>query len=364
MIYLILDTNIWIYLANGLDTNTNKYDDNLHFQLLAELSRLKVKGDICLLINDVIVEEINRNKENSLSKIKQLEKKLSSSSSTFGSIKKYVKSDLKTLEKEFKDGVEKDIQANKNHLQNLEKFLQNHCQSIEITQDLKLKIFDWSTKNEAPFHNKRNNTADASILFSASEYLKNNPLNEDISAIFVSNNISDFTNGKEKNEFHPDIQKKLSTSVIKYERFLSKAVALSKEIIEQLEEYSKREAMLESIEFTCRGMFCENNENFSPWGYLDEKLDVIYQDEHFVDPNQLSLFDMPKQITYDKTIRMGRCLICDTIHFECPECGEVICSEEEGEFQCPECLADLEIIFDDGICLIVKDTSENTDIEN
>lgn len=41
MIYLILDTNNWIYLANGWDAGNDKHHDSLHFELLQSLSELR-----------------------------------------------------------------------------------------------------------------------------------------------------------------------------------------------------------------------------------------------------------------------------------------------------------------------------------
>jgi len=79
MIYLILDTNIWVYLANGLDPIENKdYDDDVHFGLLSSLKQLKENGDITVLVNDIVFREWMRNKEHCRAKIVKLNNKCES----------------------------------------------------------------------------------------------------------------------------------------------------------------------------------------------------------------------------------------------------------------------------------------------
>lgn len=62
----------------------------------------------------------------------------------------------------------------------------------------------------------------------------------DKSAIFVSNNYEDFTDCKNKNQFHPDIKELLGTTEIIYQRILPAAINLSKKTIQQIEEYHER----------------------------------------------------------------------------------------------------------------------------
>src|SRR5690606_29245120 len=123
LIYLILDTNIWLYLANGLDPLTEKLHEDLHFKLLAELKELKNNNDICILINDIVLEEWKRNKEHSKLKIKKLTNKLNNSDSSFNDLKKYVKSETEGLKKEYIEGLKQDISANEEHIQKVENFL-------------------------------------------------------------------------------------------------------------------------------------------------------------------------------------------------------------------------------------------------
>ena len=364
MIYLILDTNIWLYLANGLDPLTEKHHDDLHFKLLAGLKELKDNNDICILINDIVFEEWKRNKENAKLKIKKLTNKLSNPDSSFNDLKKYVKSETEGLKREYIEGLKKDIAKNEEHIQKVEDFIFNDCERVEISQELKIKIFDLSVLNKAPFHNKKNNIADASIMLSAAEYLKGKNLEEDRSAIFVSNNVDDFTDGKNKDDFHPEIKEIIADIEIKYERVLPSALKVSREIIQQIEEYRKHEIWLGSVSFSCRTPYCEGNKDFSPWGYLDEKIRIKYETDEEINPNQTTLFeDLPSIKKEPRTVGIGECMVCGTLHVECPECGELTYVDDQTEeFECTECSTKFEIKYDkkeDAMCLFVNDIQDD-----
>lgn len=237
MLFLILDTNNWIYLANGLDPISTKHHDNLHFELLKALVDLTNDKKIQVLVNSIIIEEWERNKTHCYTKIKLLENKLSNKDNAFKDIGKYVKSEILQLQNEYVEGLEKEIVKNKEHIQNVENFLLNSCIKTDITNDLKQRIFDLSIKNEPPFHNKKNNVGDAAILLSSVEYLDNNNTLWGNSAIFISNNIEEYTDGKSLNEFHPHIKNIISPVDVKFERVLPAALNISKIIIAQMEQF-------------------------------------------------------------------------------------------------------------------------------
>lgn len=147
----MLDTNIWIYLANGLDPISNKLHDNLHFALLETLKHHKDKNDICILINDIVIAEWQRNKEHCKLKIKKLQNKLGNNS-TFNDINKYVKSKTDDLQNEYNQAIKNEILENEAHIQRVEDFLLKDCQKIDVSNEVKLRIFDLSVNNKAPFH--------------------------------------------------------------------------------------------------------------------------------------------------------------------------------------------------------------------
>jgi len=237
VIYLILDTNNWIYLANGLDPIKNKHHDNLHFELLQSLKELTTEGKIQILVNDIIITEWNRNKEHCNLKIKGLENKLLNKENAFKDIAKYAKTKIQELQVEYVQGLESEIQLNKQHIQNVEGFLFNDCIKVEVTQELKQLIFDLAINNEAPFHNKKNNVGDAAILLSSVEFLKNKKSFFGNSAFFISNNIEEFTDGVNLKSFHPQLKKLLDFVEIQFERVLPAALNISRKIILEMEEF-------------------------------------------------------------------------------------------------------------------------------
>lgn len=339
MIYLIIDTNIWLYLANGLDTSTGKHSDDQHFMLLKELKKLKENNDICILVNEIIYEEWERNKNVCQVKIEKLKQKLQNPEEHFRELRKYVKSDTKGIQKEYVEGIETEIKANENHIREVENFLYHDCINVHISDKLKIEIFNLSVQKKAPFHNKKNNIADACILLSARDYIKTISFTKEDSILFVSNNYDDFTNGKDKENFHPEIIGLLGTIDISYERILPKALKISKAIIAELEEYHEHEKWLESVLFLCRTPWCENHKEFTPWGYLDETIVVKYESDEQIDPNQLELFpEMPRLKRDEINVGIGNCILCETLHLECPNCGAITYVDNyNDEFECIEC---------------------------
>ena len=316
-----------------------------------------------ILVTDIILKEWQRNRNHCENKVESLKRKLSNPDSVFSDIKRYTKSGIEQLEKEYIEGLNAEIVGNQKHITEVETFLHNDCLKIDIPDHIKLKIFELSVSNKAPFHNKKNNVADASILFSAADYLSDKLYNDDTSAIFVSNNFTDFTDGKNKNEFHSEILEQFPNIEIKYEKLLPAALNLSKKIIIQIEEYYRNEAWLESIIFRCLSPICDGNENFISYGYLSQEIRVKLDSADLYDPNQLSLFpDIPRIVREPKSTNMGPCSICNSLHIECPECNELIYIEDEDEiFQCPECYSELQLRYDEKLnenCLFICDTIE------
>lgn len=237
MIYLILDTNNWIYLANGLDPINNKHHDSLHFNLLQSLIDLTDDKKIQVLVNEIVLDEWHRNKTHCYAKIKSLENKLINKHNAFKDIEKYATSNIEQLQNEYSAGIENEIIKNSHHIQNVENFLKNKCVKTEINENLKLLIFDLSIKNDPPFHNKKNNVGDAAILLSSVNYLKEIDSIWGNSAFFISNNIEEYTNGKNLTEFHPNLRTLISPIDLKFERVLPSALNFSKKIIAQMEEF-------------------------------------------------------------------------------------------------------------------------------
>lgn len=348
MIYLILDTNVWIYLCNGLDPISGKHSDNAHFELLDKLKKYTENQEISVLVNDIIISEFDRNKSHTGLNISKLTNKLKEGLSFIKGIDKYTtdKINLEKIKIDYERGVISEISRNTEHIKNVEKFLIENCTLIPITDEIKLKTVSLAIDKKAPFHNSKNNFSDACILFSADEYLSawlsdvEYDSVEDHRAIFISNNINDFCQ-KELTTFHPEIKQTLKCKTISFERVLPAAMNLSSKFIAEFREFQ----MISSMEFLCESEYC-NYQQYLGYGLLDRSFVV---DSDFVvkyDPNQLELFPdtypRPKrEVSY---VPVGTCNICESLHIKCPECNTIITDFSSNEvFQCNECLNYLDV---------------------
>lgn len=297
MIYLVLDTNNWIYLANGLDPIKNKYQDTLHYDLLKKLKDLQIKGQIEILVNEIILKEWKRNKKHTESKIKTLKNKLANESGSFKEIEKFAKSDLKEIKDSYRKGIKKEINQNELHIKEVESFIKNNCVQIEISEKIKLQIFELSINNDVPFHNNKNNVGDAAILLSAVDYLRKKENKESFKAFFVSNNIQEYTDGKNVGNFHPELSKLIGDLNIEYHRIIPSALKVSEKIIADMEIFYQKIANLAIQQFTWD---IETREKgtmmFMNVQYIDENLKIeeyltltVAKDKGRLRPNFISL---------------------------------------------------------------------------
>ncbi len=330
MVYLVLDTNIWIYLANGFDTSSNKFHDNHHFNLLDQLMNLTADGDICILVNEIIIEEWQRNKVNAEQKIKLLNNRLTNPS-VFKELSKYVKSPLQQIKDEYHNAIKAEIAANENHIRLVEKFLFTDCQKIEISDVVKLKVYGLAKEKKAPFHNDRNNFADATILFSVQDFFRDYTWRYGDTIIFVSNNINEFTNGDNLDAFHPQIVEALDGISIQYNRRLPSALKISEDIIMEIDSYNQNK-LVNHGPVRCMMSFCRY-ENFE----LESDMEVRYQVDEDISPNQISLFPKMLKRSRRSYISYHWCPRCETVHFECPKCLEVTPTLEGPDFNCLGC---------------------------
>ena len=252
---------------------------------------------------------------------------------------------LKRIHKHFRRRLEKLIEKNRLHIQKVEDFLTHKASRIPITPKVKNFVTDFSIKKKAPFHNSKNNMADALILFSTDEFVRLNVKDPSSEVIFISNNVSEFCNPNDHTKFHDDILQALSTR-IHFETNLGKALNLSKSLIEDYEKII--EEIAETNEFECMAINCITSESFSGFGHLDSKIAAtqIVSEEN---PYQLKInLGLPEQHTSVPTrtkILSGECHFCGTTHFLCPVCDELICLEQnEDEIEC-ECLTKIYIKY-------------------
>lgn len=363
MIYVVLDTNIWIYLANGFYIEEKKGTDEYlfseeHFDLLKILKDKVEYQEFTILINSQILEEWENNKSETEDLIRLLKKRKKDFDNYQGEIIKFIEDidypTLGKLIKKAKSKIDNAIAKNRNHIKDIEYFLKNNCEEIPISETLKSEVFNMALKKKkAPFLNSKNNLADALILFSSIEFLKEKLIPDISNAIFISYNHTEYATNDDKDEFHPDIKRRIGKLDLTYVRDLNQAVPISEEMqasIAAFHEY--REAILDEISFSCMSPFCDSETDINSFGYLDSTVRVksVLEDEE--DPFQLKLFELPElQDTEEfkiKKVKTGKCLYCGTLHLECPDCESLMIELDDAMVEgiyCKECDVMFEIDF-------------------
>lgn len=229
MVHLILDTNIWLYLAKGQHP----------FVLNGLLEKVESK-DVILLVNDEIVKEWDRNKGN----IKlNLEKEICSLVKTAKRLELFLPESDKVAYKEFSEKVLSNqkvlVSVSEERIAKVDDLIKNQSTKIEITDASIKTAVDWALNKKAPFHKNKNSMTDALILLSAIEYVKKNTVNYKLNipdSIFVSYNHRDFSS-EDANIIHADLAPHLSSVSMSYERDWGDILDLTTMMSSQIDSY-------------------------------------------------------------------------------------------------------------------------------
>jgi uncharacterized protein with von Willebrand factor type A (vWA) domain len=221
MAKLILDTSTWLDLAKPRIE-----------EVLIELEEQVKNGITVLLTCDIIVEEWERNKSRVLQEV-------------IDSIRSHAKSAMKMAEllsesekSELVKIVEKytSIQADQERLaeaffNRIEKLIKG-SELFTIDDKLKVEMANRALTKQAPFHNSKNNMADALLYFGAVEHVnKENKVATDL--IFVTSNHKEFSDPSNFAKIHPDLYK----GNVHFSNNLALALKMRKEAIDLMDEY-------------------------------------------------------------------------------------------------------------------------------
>jgi hypothetical protein len=355
MIYLILDTNTWIYLANGKDPITDNSNEEYHFLLFEKLKQKVDDGTVKILINEIIEQEWKRNKNNTFELIKLLKNRLKSQIKNLKSIGKELQhccdEEITKIQSAYEKLIDKKIKDNEQHIESVEKLLKSSVK-VSITKDVKVIVADWSVEGNAPFKgDKKNSMADALILFSSIDFIKQELYDDFLNKhdpIFVSGNKGDFSDEKEADLIHSDLAPKLKEVEMLFFRSLPKALNTLEEKLFQEEEVRRIEEEMQ--------LFYEANLGYCNVCSPDEEhesLNIIHfnggeeiDSEIESNPNQMDLdFDEDGMyILKDDTpetyyIERGDCMLCGTEHIRCGKCKEStpIDDATKDGFECEGC---------------------------
>ena len=327
MVNLILDTNTWIYLSNGFNTETHRNDEELHFQMAKWILENIGNGKCRIFSNYIIKIEWERNKEKTNDSINRHKKELMNKENELKKKRKlpdFIKfsEEFRKTENEIKDKISK----NKIHIKTIEDVLNNSIE-IQVNDKQKLKAVDLAINKRPPFHHKDNSVADAIIFLSTVDYFYYDEEFGIDNTIFISNNTSDFSKSVTNKELHPELARMLSDKPIVFETNLAQALNLGDEII------SKYQKLIDYRNFggclmDCKGVeygmgevefkhFVEIAINKSGYKYIPEQLLLNFGKDDKITADELKAIEKSNYMR----IEIRECDFCNATHLRC-DCGE------------------------------------------
>lgn len=223
MTQIALDTNIWIYLTK-----------DSFYELWLKLKQMKENGEVEIIINDIIIQEWNRNKETTTkSLIQSIKNEYNSAINLSNYLHEKEKETFLNSISQYKDEKNRITKA-ENRVSEIENFM-NTCTIIKTSDKQKLFISELAIQKKHPFQNNKNNFNDALILRNICEFAQNQiPKKYDL--IYVSNNPDDFTD-KTTGDIYPDLFKGLGPIRLKSVTQLGEALNLAPELIDDIDDW-------------------------------------------------------------------------------------------------------------------------------
>lgn len=350
--FIFLDTNNWIYLSNGFNVWSNKHDE-LHFKVFDIITRRVADESLVVLVNDIVIDELQRNKAQTEEQLRQIEKKYKSYSSYLSAIKDFAggsEKKYKKVHKALKNKYEEKVEQYREHVDKVEEFLLNKTVKIDVSDQVKVEASNLALAKKAPFiGDKKNSMADALILLSAIEHIYENeksdfPFPDEgdepqylfPQSYFVSSNSGDFSALDNKEKVHPDLEPYLFKTKTEFYYSLAKLVNSLEERFLTIEE-------IEEIDHFDDSMHCPLCQyEYYPTVDFSDYFDIIDPNKSYYDKNQMRInfpdteeVEIPDDMTSQNIrIRTAECSYCGTSFFECP-CGELIPVEWSDRFECP-----------------------------
>ena len=354
MHYILLDTNTWIYLANGTEP----------FKLLDFLNKEVDKGTIRIILPKTVEDEWNEHRVKTVTKdtlkyIKQLTDSLDRISQLFGERPPWDfllvpdekdAQEMAELVNQFKRKKARIEAAIERNIQIIENIFENErTEKVEISNEVKIEAGNLALKKSPPFGNK-NSYADALILLSFMEFIKKEGIS---GAMFVSYNTEDFCkkeNGKKN--LHPELETLFKETNSKFYKIVGEALRTIQENIideETLAFIEERKEYLDELDSdVCTCLECDGYEGFGnivSFDPAEEIMNEAFESIESNDPNQMELFDEFEPTTATKnglitSVQFGSCEHCGTLHLKCQGCDEVFSithAEFDKKIECPGC---------------------------
>ncbi|WP_203296808.1 PIN domain-containing protein [Luteirhabdus pelagi] len=224
---IVLDTNIWIYLTK--DTFN---------ELLMELKEKAVNEEIKIVVNDVIIKEWHRNKNQTLKAlVESIKSEYKSAIKLASHMDEPSKTEFLLSLTDYKD-EEKRIEKAEKKVQEVEDFMTT-CKIIKVTAEQKLFVSNLAIDKKPPFENNKNNFNDALIIRNICQDANSTfPSRYDL--IYVSNNPEDFID-KKTNEVYSSLMDGMNPIRLKTVTELGLALKLAPELIEDFDDWLESE---------------------------------------------------------------------------------------------------------------------------
>jgi len=338
--YIFLDTNNWIYLSNGFNILSNKFDE-LHLKIFEIIKKRTDEGLLIFLVNDIVINEWNRNKPETEKQLKELENKFNGYSDSLRTIKNFLGKDsteLKTINKELLISFNEKSERLRKHAFEVEDFLINKTLKIDINDEIKIEAANLALEKKAPFiGDKKNSMADAIILLNSVDYIFKNlstqfppelftTTEEHVyypDSYFVSSNKGDFSSAENKEKIHPDLEPLLNKTKTEFFFTLAKLInSLEEELITMEEAYA--------IEHADDSTFCEYcnftyypTVSYSEYFYIpDENKGPNLVNQYRIKFEESEEDGVYKEEDFMTLTRTASCSNCGDEFIEC-SCGEL-----------------------------------------
>ncbi len=352
MYYVLLDTNAWIYLANGTEP----------VKLLKFLSEESKKGSIKILVPRIVIDEWNKNKDKAVrhgainhfkgvtDAFDRIVKLLGSRGEKDPLSFLLNEADSKTyfddLTKKFKEKrkeIEDAVNENIALIDGI--FESKEIEILNTSEQLMISAGKLALEKKAPFV-KKNSFADAIIILAFLEYVGKNKVE---GAMFITYNIEDFCERKDGEKLlHPDLEPEFIKTKSLFFTIVGEALnTIQKDLVSQEELNLIRENQDDEFDSGEQCINCHDNLDRYSLVHLSE---VELDDQRIkaeTPRNQIQLpfdgdaikrkSDQPKYFT---TLLVGNCDYCGTEHFLCAQCGslnEVLDSEYGERKECDGC---------------------------
>ncbi|WP_316819239.1 PIN domain-containing protein [Pedobacter nyackensis] len=345
--YVFLDTNNWIYLANGFNPYSNKHED-VHLKVFEFVKNRALSGEVIFLINSIILEEFDRNKSQTQAKIKDINQKIKGYIGSLKPITDFLEGDdleVKIVSEKILKKAATRISHLEDHIIEVEDFLINKTFLIPITNDHKIAASEMALAKKAPFiGEKKNSMADALHLLSFIDYMDKVRQEEDkdaelfseaIDAFFVSSNSGDFSAKDDRETLHPDLVPIFESKLIEFSYALNKLVIQIENTLLSHEE----QMQIENAEYWWYCDLCDADISKDDFSKPIRVFDPSKVKGGSMDEKQLPLFNDLEVNLEDPyiEIREYEC-DCGTHYIICPNCDELIdVGSPDKVFSCDHC---------------------------